>query len=1143
MRVRGFSIAAAGLKVRAHNYFVAAKKQLRSVLDVSPMAFTPDGLSMPIPAPTQAFSEGGSKSVNMEWLERDFWLYAIGDRNVQVAPLLQQLMDSKNTELITRLLDEALNDKVTPLQIGAKLGLGQGSFEEKGEFSKRRTVIYLGFNFFVFQENWQQAVLLGEPLLRIMLTERTRSRKNIKLQLKQLPPEQTKAEGVTQLQTCIQEEADLRAEAEAGQAYFLAMAYLGLGQQTSGAKRAKGYFRKAKQHVLFALNVNPKNEDALSLLFDANQLLGLHKENFNWVTDALQARKNQPSTRLAYEVCRLFITTIVDTNYHSPKIVAQAIEWFERVAANKAGLEEKYVQRFDGDCGKAGVVYCLHGDYEKAIYFIAQAVQWQTEKKLVYYMAFAQYKHGNTEEAKKLVKELEKMDQEYPGLAELKKQLFPAEAEKVATPNVVVVENLEPAAEQKNQHLISGEEVRNALLGENSANIDSIFTSDRATRQFITEALQTTLSEYIDLIEKEDWAAVQSLVLPQVTTLSFSDPELMSVLEILGIEKIEVHPADSREVRLYLVGEQFRDKYYSISIDDDLSFGFFESPNLREIKVLLQAIVLEEIFALVEGQSLGEVMDSLKARLQQPSAEEQIDWAALGRQAKVERVALAERQAAEEAELLRKLKGEETRSLEHAFLTQNQNLYLEISQATDDLGIKLLDLELSTNRIITTCLAWLNTSRKIGEPVYSFEEAVPQTHPLFSVVKKVVMYGPTRAREVLAAKNLQLETIEALGFTLDPLKSPFFGVYDLECEINGESFVLTTLLDAKGEKLVVLGLPAEQEQELLSDVLRRIVLERLTYKTTRLVKDTYGVAEPAPDGLTTEKAEILRGVALALEKEMGPILPTPKRKEQESQATAAQLMEFYRIVTQPRGLSQEPLYVQQGGMYRRIRVEDRRYRKLIALPAAERFVKMEPGVTFRLKLGPVKTPAPRSSAVHDPFYYLLHISPEGELKIEPDWEPLTLEKITWVSSPKTKARSLMGYRISDEKKAAYLGESATRLESDLSSNWMVYAFAVFNNDGFVWIPRDITGQTIADIQTQLFARPNQLQFLQQFMRGEIDELRNAVGIRRNEQEWREAGVKHRFIMAMETHRGFWEGGLWSHERFNQFEAAMNLTSV
>ena len=96
------------------------------------------------------------------------------------------------------------------------------------------------------------------------------------------------------------------------------------------------------------------------------------------------------------------------------------------------------------------------------------------------------------------------------------------------------------------------------------------------------------------------------------------------------------------------------------------------------------------------------------------------------------------------------------------------------------------------------------------------------------------------------------------------------------------------------------------------------------------------------DGLTTEKAEILRGVALALEKEMGPILPTPKRKEQESQATAAQLMEFYRIVTQPRGLSQEPLYVQQGGMYRRIRVEDRRYRKLIALPAAERFVKMEP---------------------------------------------------------------------------------------------------------------------------------------------------------------------------------------------------------
>jgi len=135
----------------------------------------------------------------------------------------------------------------------------------------------------------------------------------------------------------------------------------------------------------------------------------------------------------------------------------------------------------------------------------------------------------------------------------------------------------------------------------------------------------------------------------------------------------------------------------------------------------------------------------------------------------------------------------------------------------------------------------------------------------------------------------------------------------------------------------------------------------------------------------------------------------------------------------------------------------------------------------------------------------------------------------------------MPYELSDAKREAYLSEGASRLAADLASYLMVYAVTAYNSDELLYIPRPVTAASIAEIEAKLAARPGQVSFLQRFLAGEVDELEHAALSRVRKADLAEAGVKSRSLIVMPTNIGYWEGGFWSHEKFNQTEAAMGLT--
>ncbi|MCX5750330.1 MAG: hypothetical protein NT099_01460 [Candidatus Saganbacteria bacterium] len=1066
----------------------------------------------------QAMGPGGGGGGILE-VERMLWQYVAVkgySETAQYRALIHELIKSPiNRTVVVRFLAEALNDRVTQLEVAAKLGTtplpGVGQ-----RYSQSMQVWDVAAHFYLYVEDFDRAIEFSRKLYDSPGVGR-----DTRLEYAGI------LGGVLNLKAkkCLREGQDLAT--------------------------VRTLFEEARKYSEICCQSYDKPEIGwYSSLFEANSHLGRHEENWPFIRQALRQFGKNSSVLVSFFLWGALLDLIIVSHGKASKQVVEAVRLFERVEGRESELPANNSTQFAAYRHLMGIPYCLYGNYEKAITYLQLKANWETDPQFVFFMAFAQFKRGNTSEAQRLAGVLKALDSGYRGLPVLEKlasileplpaRILPFPVKRVAASAPV------PAPASAPTPFISGEEFRTMVVGEAGGNIDRIFTADRTVRQFVARKLQDAGNNYQQFLEREEWGTVQSFYFAAPVTLAFSDPELKAVLEILGIEKVEIHPSDSREVRIYLSGQQ--DKYYKVRIADDLSFGFFESPALREIDPLLRALILEEIVAIVEGgSSFGLVKDALAARPVEVPAAQPTDWAALGRQAKAQRDEAARKaaeaaraKAAEEARLLEQLERDQGITAERTFLSNNKGLYVGLSSAVDAASIDLLREEFNTDQIVATCMAWLGSDRAIDAPVLSFEVPVPEDHLLFPVVKKVTIYGPLRAKEVLAGKNIRPETVAEMGFKEDAPKSAFLGVYDLECVVDGQTRILTAILDPQGQKLSILGLPEGEEQKLLSKTLRRVVLERLAFRTARMVRDKYDSASQTGE-IRTEGAEILRGIAVTIEQEMGsPAVRSGKKQNLSQIGSAAEKMELLRIASQTGGIVREPLYVKSSGKYRRVRSDDARYRFHISMPPEKRFVRMRPGMTYRLRLGPTLTPGPKDPARHEPYYWSLNISPEGQIKVEPNWNPLTWERIFSVGNVEMKAKALMPYAIEPGKRSAYLSEGANRLAADLDPTLMVYAVTAYDNEQLVYIPRDLSGKTIGDVQAQLQSRPAQVDFLHRFLAGQVDELQHAAVDGKRKAELRDAGVKRRFLIVMPTNVGYWEGRFWSHDRFNREEAALTL---
>jgi len=912
-----------------------------------PQGITPNGLGVPVPekyssqdrikpTPIQIqFASamgtgGGDGPLDLETL---LWRFVSGEAYALADPVIDAIEEGRHTVVVKRFLDQALNDRVVPKEKFPELaaaGFSPAPDLMKYRFSENALVINLATRFYCQQKDWDNTIKYAKKSL-------------------------TKFGKPTG-----QEDLDAMADYNAwiGEGYYR-KAEAGRKQEPQHPQTQK-WFREARQYFVRNLATKPKAVNNYGILMNINYHLGKHGENEKLVREAIRAHGGSPPITISYDIWHVFFNAIVNAKRRNSFTINMAVAHFERVQEDLESLpaadQREGVRLF---AHMTGIAYCLRGDYNKAIQWIRDKANWETDAQFVYYMAYAQQKTGNFGEAKRLAGVLRELDPNYDA-AKLRSMVFPEEAKAAAAPRPVPKPSAPPEP-QRDPYLISGEEVRVALLGEKSANVDHIFTADRITRQAVTNALEEVVGQYVGFIQTEGWETVQEMYLSEPVTLAIADPKLKPILEILGIDKIEIHPSDSREVRLYLSGQT--DKYYTIRITDELGFEFFEKPALRELEVLLKAVILEEIVALIEGgTSFAEVMAALKTRPAEAPSEDPIEWVAVGRQAKAEReaavkaaAAAAAEKAVEEARLLAELEKEQGITSEKAFLGNNQGVYSALAFELDESTVNLAEEEIQTDSILATCLTWLASSRMVDAPVYSFEETVSAGHPLFPLIRKVTMYGTNRAREILAAKDLRMETIEQLGFVEQPARSPFLGVYDLECEIAGETRVLTAVLDGSGRNLVVLGLEKTSDDPLLTKTLKRVVLERLTYKTASVVKDAYGTEAEEP-GLTTERRDLLRGIAVILELQFSPG-GSRRKASVGSLGNAAEFVELARIASQPGGLAAEPLYTKVGGKYRRVRSDHRRYMAMVRRAPDKRFVRMRPGLTFRLRLGPMNTPA------------------------------------------------------------------------------------------------------------------------------------------------------------------------------------------
>ncbi|MFA6431743.1 MAG: hypothetical protein WCV91_05140 [Candidatus Margulisiibacteriota bacterium] len=803
------------------------------------------------------------------------------------------------------------------------------------------------------------------------------------------------------------------------------------------------------------------------------------------------------------------------------------IELYDHINTNLDQLNETQRSSVKVYAHVMGVVYALRGDYALAVEHLSKKDNWRTDPQFVYFMAYAELKRGNIPFAKELSLLLTEICPEYRKLHYLKKEIEKAEGQaarpvRIPEQNASVPARTLTGPTQRpllDPALLSEIEIKAALLGEKGANREKLFTADKGMRQAIGTALEKAamdLSEELAVLYPNEMRTHFF----EITTvaLQFETNEKKSILEILGIERIEIYAG--AEARVFLAGSS---KYFQLKITGSPRVVFPSGADIGEVGTLLEALILEAMRETIdrsEGQSL--VIQALQTRPDVSYAKP--DWAAIGRQAKAERTTAAKK----EAEAITPQRAEK------AFLTANAGSYEDLFFELDAHRLNLMDFEEELDRSISNLLFFLAHNRSIDSAPTYYEESVPECDPLAAIVSSVRIFGPIRAKQALQKKGVRQETTAEL--IQEPIgnKSPYLSMFEFDFVHGISKETLTAVLSADGRRLEILGVSKKDLDPLLIKSLYALAIERLTYRTARSIVDSFCSIPPETRTVSTASISLLRGILISLSRAQNAAIDIKDRNKRV--LSAVKQAELHHIRSE--GLQIQPLYVMVKGTYRRVSSSDIHYKDLIVLPPSRRFVKVAPGRTYRLSLGVKNTEEDRSAAQKQaPFYFQLSFDRDGSPIYSPSMQPLTLARLFGVSDPSLEGKALLPFEISEIKKQAYMLEGGNCLARDLAPRYFVYTITSYENcDDTIIICRPISGQDLQEIIDKLNKSKEQRYFLQQYLRGAVDVLAHSTFPAEKRDELRQTKEVKRLVIVASTNVGYMEGEFMSHEDFLHWEA-------
>jgi len=212
------------------------------------------------------------------------------------------------------------------------------------------------------------------------------------------------------------------------------------------------------------------------------------------------------------------------------------------------------------------------------------------------------------------------------------------------------------------------------------------------------------------------------------------------------------------------------------------------------------------------------------------------------------------------------------------------------------------------------------------------------------------------------------------------------------------------------------------------------------------------------------------------------------------------------------------------------------------LPPDEKYVKVGAGYTrSRLPLGKKITPDKRDRTKDEPYFYVLKFFPGRRVESLPSFETLSMSKLFGIDGEEYRRLSLMPYEMSKEIRTAYFEDSPNRLEADLQPRLMVYAVASLDDgESVLYIPRNVSGDSIEDVFGKLNKRQGHITFLQKFLAGLGDERFIDSLNPKDRKKVRDAGIKNRVVVVMRTNVGYVQGKFISHARFLDIQNGLKL---
>ncbi len=1062
-------------------------------------------------------------TITPERFEKLLWEAALCSRTDCAEYVTLALNEKIHSNVVEKFLDEALNNMVTPAQVRLKYNIADAYAQLRAElpkseeprddrFSEEVSVWDIAAMYYNWQASPQKALVYAQKGYDYY----ARSKKG---DAYGAPWKSHFAELV-------------------GYCYFDIAKVLrhknGLTDETKAA------YRKAREYLLISADFVPKSVNTYHILLEANVYLGLHDENLRTAKQAILAHDGNPPAMLSYGIFRILSQNILSTEHRDRAAVELVIKQFNLVLEQKSKLDPLASESVAQMEHFMGVVYFLAEDYGNALHYIEKKANWETDPQFLYCAALSHFRLGRVEEAKRLAAKIMEIDPKYKKLRDLRREIYPkVEVPKskgaqktAAVAPLPEVTSIDPA-------LISEEDFRSAVLGAQGANLTRLFTEDKRVRQFILAEIDKVVGTYASVIkDREGFSDVRDLYFDEPVVFAFDDPEIRSILEILGIVRVSAAKTGTGlELRIELDNERFAGKYYPMAVSDQLLFA---SGNLREAGELFKGIVLEEIMTMIDGHRSLEVSRALRA-LPVDEVPVQIDWMELGKQAKALREAdeaahklqLEQSRLAEEARIA-ETKRLEPRELERVALEENAQNYKSLIDLLDLHDIDLMRSENITDEQIVRYLAVISQMRTLGAPIDFFEARPKKSDPLRAVADRVRMYGKDAGVNRLSFLCICPETIGSYGFDSQSERSAFLGVYEIELSGEADSKRIVATLSSDGKEFNILGVQKD-ENSVVQKALHRLILDRLAYKTVSRVVEYFGEGK-APSGVITQRESLLRAIALRLAPELDE--ESGNTLDSSSLGELTRNSEFLRIATT--GLDREPLYVRdKEGRYILVRSDLHDYSRLLARPSSEKYVRVGPGFIRRLPLGRKVAPGERNHKKESPYYYSLKFdltAVQGGVVLDvyanPSWKPLTGDILFDVSDTKLQSTAVMPYEVSDVLREAYFADSSVMLQSDLKSRLTVYAVMSFDDDStIVSLPRAIFGSTVEEVMASLRSRPKQVEFLKEFLMGTRDAGVMLAAPSATRKRIANLQVKKRILIIAPSNQGYCQGEFMSHEEF------------